>query len=296
MSIFNYEKRQKLISEFLNTLSGVEVEDREIIIRKGNLTFVAHMFQTNIDIFLSDCFQCPLDCNKSVELYVGKTHLDETNIDELEVEDLLLLSQIKDIVGEEFPVDSESLQNKLKTRICVLNFGLVGFDQVGKSTIFELVPGKAKKNPNLIQTYKKEITTFSPLKVNIYDYGTEIMENLTSKSPAPLLLEKLRNFYLYIVVTDSTPQNVTNTKQILIPKLKKLSPYAAIIVIANMQDLPGILSPDLVEKIIGERTYPLSALDLESNEFFSKLLNEIILLRRDQMQEFECPFLDETLD
>jgi hypothetical protein len=140
----------------------------------------------------------------------------------------------------------------------------------------------------------KEIVSFAPLLIKVYDYGKEIMENLASKSPAPLLLDNLRNFYLFIIVTDSTPQNVSATKNQILPKLKKVSPFAAKIVTANKSDQPNRLSADLIETILGERTYPLSALNPDSTDFFNKLLNEIILLRQEQMQEYNCPFLDLT--
>ena len=282
------------MNDYFKTLKDIEVKDRTIVIPKENLVFQFHMFQTNFDVCLTECFQCPLDCNKSIEIYLGKARLEGENVSDLEKEDLLLLSQIKDILNDNLPVECESLQLKLQRKIHVLNFALIGFDQVGKSTLFEMIPGKPKKIVHLLHSYKKENTLFSPLKINIYDYGKEIMENLASKSPAPLLFETLRNFYLFIVVTDSTPQNVTVTKQKILPKLKKASPFAAIIVIANKQDQPNRLSADLIEKILGERTYPLSATNPESKEFFLKLINEVILLRQEQMQEYNCIFLEET--
>ena len=292
MSIYNFQKRQELLIKYLQTLNDTEVTDRKIIIRKDKLIFQFHMFQTNIQVFLPECFECPLDCNKYFEFYLGKAQLNGENNTELQKEDRLLLAHVRDILEDKLPLESDSIQNKLRHKIFLLNFAFVGFDQVGKTTLFELFSGKVSKISDLLNTYKKEIVSFLPLKINIYDYGGEIMDNLASKSPAPLLTDKLRNFYLYIIVTDSSPQNVTATKQKLLPKLKKLSPYAAVIVIANKQDLPKRLSAQLIENILGERTYPLTAIDHESNDFFMNLINEIILLRREQMQEYNCPFLE----
>ncbi len=281
------------MNKFLKTLNDIEVKDREIIIQKEGFVFQFHMFQINIVVSLKECFHCPLDCNKFMELYFARVNLENENITELEEEDLLFLAQIKNISNNQLPLERESLQLKLKSKIFVLNFGLIGIDQVGKTTLFEIIPGKPMRIEYLINTYKKEIKGFPPFKIYLYDYGTPVMENLASTSPAPLLNEKLKNFYLYIVVTDSTPQNVTTTKQQILPKLKKLSPHAAIIIIANKQDQSGRLSPDLVQTILGERTYPLSALNPENKHFFKKLLNEIILLRIEQLKEYKCPFLDE---
>ena len=291
MSIQNAKKRQRLISQFLRKLN-VDVEDRNVIIRKEDLVFRFHMFQTNIEVSLPECFQCPLDCNKFVELYLGKTELEGENISDLEKEDLLLLAHIKDIVNDNFPVENEVLISKIKRKIHVLNFGLIGYDQVGKTTLFEMIPGKPRKVENLIQTYMKEIHTFSPLFIRVYDYGTQIMENLTSKSPAPLLLQKLKHYYLYIVVTDSSSQDVMAIKSNILPKLKRLSPYAAIMVIANKQDQPDRISAQLIQKILDTRAYPVSALKPDSEEFFNKLLNEVIILRQEQMREYNCPFLE----
>ena len=261
------------------------------MLKKERIALCFHLFQRSIDICLSECFKCALDCNKSMELYLEKPPALDIDVTELESEDLVLLAQIKDIAEDILPFNSEDIQERIQRRLHVLNFGLIGFDQVGKTTLFELLPGTPKKVGELLNTYTKEITSFLPLKVRVYDYGNPPMENLASNAPVPLLLEKLKHFYLFIIVTDSSAQNVMATKRFLIPKLKKISPYAAFIVLANKQDLLNRLSVSLVETILGERTYPISAINPESRDFFNNLLNETILLRQEQMREFNCPFL-----
>jgi GTPase SAR1 family protein len=286
----NLKRREKLIGDYLKLLN-IKVENREVILQKENITFHFHLFQRSIETYLSECSQCTLDCNKSLELYLEAPPALDLDVTELESEDLVLLAQIKKIAEDLLPLSIEDIQERIKRRLHVLNFGLIGFDQVGKTTLFELLPGKPKKVGELLNTYTKEITSFPPLKVKVYDYGNPLMENLASNSPAPLLLEKLRRFYMFIIVSDSSAQDIMAIKQFLIPKLKKMSPYAAFIVLANKQDLPNRLSTSLIETILGERTYPISAIKLESKDFFNNLINEIILLRQDQIREFKCPFL-----
>lgn len=290
----SYKKRQQLMTKYLELYPELEIKDTSIICRKDPFIFKFHFFQTNIEIYLVKCYHCPLDCNKRLEVFINSTELEDFSHIELEHEDMLLLAQIKAIVNDQFPIDRHILLKKLKRRVLILNFGLIGCDQVGKTTLFEIIPGKIKPAEDLIQSNKKEINSFPPLKVNLFDYSATIMANLASSSPAPLLRDKLRDFYLYIIVTDSSPQNVATTNQLLIPKLQKLSPYAAIIIIANKQDLPQHLSTEIIERIFGKRTYPLTALSQEAEENFLKILNEIILLRREQMQEYNCPFLTES--
>jgi len=285
----NLNKREKLIREYLKSFD-IKVGDREILIQKGNITFRFYMFQRNVDIFLSKCFQCPLDCKKSLEFYLENSRLKGPDQTELEEEDILLLAQIKDISEDNFPFSREEIQDRIKRVLHGLNFGLIGFDQVGKTTLFEMIPGKPKKVLQLLNTYTKEITSFPPLKVRIYDFGNPVIENL-ALNPAPLLSERLKQFYLFIIVTDSSPQNITAIKHLLLPKLKRVAPYAAFLTIANKQDLPNRLSTDLIEKILCTHTYPLCAIAPESKDFFINLLNEIILLRQEQLQEFNCPFL-----
>jgi len=292
VNLYNFEKRQKLLTKYLQTIENIKVQNREITFQKGFLIFQFHMFQTNIVISLSQCFQCPIDCNKFIEVYLEETNLPEELPSELTKEDLLLLAQIKKIQHDQFPFNFERVQNRLHNQIFLLNFAFIGFDQVGKTTLFEIVPGAPIKVDTLINTYRKEILSFPPLRINLYDFGKEVMENLASPSPAPLLLSTLRNFYLYIIVTDSTPRNTTLTKQMFLPKLKKLSPYAAFMIIANKQDLPHALSVELIENIFQERTFSLSALDPSKKDFFLNLLHEIILLRKEQMEEYHCPFLE----
>ncbi len=281
------------MTAYLKTLN-VELDNRTIIFHHNSgLIFQFHMFQTNIEVYLSECYQCPLDCNKNIEFFLGKSSIEINGANELTFEDLLLLANIREISQDNLPVESATLKDKLRNKIHSMNFGLIGFDLVGKTTLFELIPGKQKKVTELIHSYVKEILSFFPLQVKIYDYGTPIMENLVNNAPAPMLLDKLRHFYLYIVVTDSSPQNVMATKDKILPKIKKASPYAAIIIIANKQDLPNRLSTALIEKIIGENTYPFSAINSDAKDNFIKLLNEIILLRLEQKQEYYCPFLKE---
>lgn len=294
MNSENLKRREKLIRDYLKSLD-IKTENREVLLQKERITFRFHLFQRSIEILLSECSQCTLDCNKSLELYLETPPALDIDITELESEDLVLLAQIKDIAEDNLPLSNEEIQERIRRRLHVLNFGLIGFDQVGKTTLFELLPGKPKKVGELLNTFTKEITSFPPLKVKVYDYGNHLMENLASNSPAPLLLEKLRHFYMFIIVTDSSAQNIMATKRFLIPKLKKMSPYAAFIVLANKQDLPNRLSTPLIETILGERTYPISAIKPESLDFFNNLFNEIILLRQDQMREFKCPFLRSEL-
>ncbi len=280
--------------QFLKNL-GVEVEGRRIIIRRTPFIFQFHMFQTNINLSYPECFECPLDCNKFLELFLGETPLRIEMDTQLEPEDLLLLAHIKDISEENYPLDIEALKKKLNSKLHILKFGLIGSDQVGKTSIFELIPTPSKKAGELLHSYFKEITSFPPLRTKIYDYGTQVMDNFISKSPAPLLAEKLKHFYLYLIVTDSTSHDVMTIKTKILPKLKRLSPYAAIIVIANKQDLPERLSAPLIERILGAQTYPLSVPTAESQEFLNQLLNDVILLRIEQMREFNCPFVDRDL-
>ena len=80
-------------------------------------------------------------------------------------------------------------------------------------------------------------------------------------------------------------------KQELIPKLKEISPHALIICLANKQDLPNRLKSSTVENILNERAYDFIATDEKFRETIANIMFETILLRIEQIEEFECPYL-----
>jgi small GTP-binding protein len=76
-----------------------------------------------------------------------------------------------------------------------------------------------------------------------------------------------------VVVTDSTPVNVLQTKQ-LIEWAKRLTEDddANIIAIANKQDLPGAMTPDRVSNVLGIPAYPMTATDPGNKEKMYQIL------------------------
>jgi ADP-ribosylation factor protein 6 len=81
-----------------------------------------------------------------------------------------------------------------------------------------------------------------------------------------------------IVVTDSTPVNVLQTKQ-LIEWAKKITEDddSKIIAIANKQDLDGAMTPERVSNILGVPAYPLVATDpANQDKIFDVLKNQLL--------------------
>ena len=81
----------------------------------------------------------------------------------------------------------------------------------------------------------------------------------------------LRGAGLTVVVTDSTEENVQNTKNIV----ERFSRHfgAKVIAIANKQDLPGALTAKQVEeKLGGIKTYGMSALRPELRARMQQIL------------------------
>ncbi|MHA1507322.1 MAG: hypothetical protein ACTSO6_01305 [Promethearchaeota archaeon] len=92
---------------------------------------------------------------------------------------------------------------------------------------------------------------------------------------------------ILFVVTDSTPRNVINSRELIKFATHFVDRECPIIAIANKQDLTkknGIMSPERVEEILQIKTYGLTAINpSERNKLLDimrKELNQVVLRRR----------------
>lgn len=80
---------------------------------------------------------------------------------------------------------------------------------------------------------------------------------------------------LIVTVTDSTPQNVLQTKQIVDMIARKRN--TRIIAIANKQDAEGHMSSSRVENILQVPTYPMVAIEEKNKEDLHLILLEELI-------------------
>lgn len=77
------------------------------------------------------------------------------------------------------------------------------------------------------------------------------------------------------MVTDSTLENVLNSKDI-VDLIRRKEIVAEVVAIANKQELLGALSPALVQRILGVKTYGMVSIDTENRETLLTSRNSLL--------------------
>lgn len=149
----------------------------------------------------------------------------------------------------------------IKNKICI-----IGETGVGKTSLLSLLQGKEvsnERNPTVgLEINTTSLNSYG--KVSIWDFGGQNRYKFMWK-------DFLRGAGLAVIVTDSTEENVSKSKEIC----ERFSRYttAKIIAIANKQDLPDVLSEAEVEnKLGGIKTYGMSAIRPELRERMHDIL------------------------
>ncbi len=142
---------------------------------------------------------------------------------------------------------------------------IIGESGVGKSSLLKLLSGEEVSNersPTIGLNINTRILG-SYGKVSIWDFGGQNRFRFMWK-------DFLRGAGLAVLVTDSTEKNISKCKEIF----ERFSRHirAKIIVIANKQDLPNVLTEDEVEKRLGVKTYGMSAIRPELRQRMKAIL------------------------
>jgi len=154
--------------------------------------------------------------------------------------------------------------------MATIKTSFIGYPTVGKSTLISLLKGKVPDltyNPTMLINF--ESIKFGEHEIKLMDIGGQ-------SSFEPYWEEFVKNSQLNVVVTDSRPKNVLQTKMI-IEKLRRVS-SARIIAIANKQDIEGHMEAKRVENVLGVRTYPMVGIDPKNRDkLYYILLRELLI-------------------
>ena len=155
----------------------------------------------------------------------------------------------------------------------------IGFPRVGKSTLLKMVMGAT---PPL--DYKPTIG----LDLGTVKFGDNvsgvIWDLAGQENFQPLWDSFLEGAHLIVTVTDSTPKNVLQTKQIVDMIARKRN--TRIIAIANKQDVDGHMSATRVENVLQVPTYPMVALEEKNKDnFYFTLVEELINATESEEEE-----------
>lgn len=148
---------------------------------------------------------------------------------------------------------------------------IIGDGGVGKTTILKLIMGEKTISPYL-PTVGVDVKEFSNAVKNmnliLWDFSGQ-----------PQFRKLWRPFldgtHIAILVTDSTPKNIEETKNIY-QLIKEEKPEMNFILIANKQDLPDATAPETIGKYLGITAHGLVAIDPNYRKKILEIIREKI--------------------
>ncbi|MHA1924571.1 MAG: ADP-ribosylation factor-like protein [Candidatus Thorarchaeota archaeon] len=173
----------------------------------------------------------------------------------------MLQSGLQTTLNEyEFVIES-SIITKLK-------IALVGEGGVGKTTTLHLLLGDTPPT-QYVPTIALNLETVENIRFGNYSL---VLWDFAGQER----FRKLWRFYFHgadviFLVCDSSLRNVIISKDIL-KLIRRDAPKVPLFAIANKQDKPNVMKPEVVQKILGVPTYPMVAIDKNRRDEMLRIL------------------------
>ncbi|TXT65516.1 MAG: Small GTP-binding domain protein, Rab-/Arf-domain signature [Promethearchaeota archaeon] len=166
-----------------------------------------------------------------------------------------------------------------------IKVSIIGFPAVGKTTMTKMLAQK-ETTKKYVPTAGFDLKTvkFGPYKLKIWDFGGQ--KNYLKK----YLEDFVVGSDLIFIVTDSTPKNVLNSRQLIDYAKEIMEEECPIIAIANKQDLckkDGRMNHNRVADLLHTKTIGLTAIDSDERIRLMKTIeNELeqVLERRNRKE------------
>lgn len=155
-----------------------------------------------------------------------------------------------------------------------IKISLVGSSGVGKTTIFKLIKGEdapTRHDPTIFVDIGGVKTKIGEYKIplRIWDFGGQdqfkkAWDRLVQASD------------ILLVILDSSIVNILKTRKDLLRLMENTAKNTQVIGIANKQDLPGAAKPELINRVLGFKTYGLVGIDPSNRRYLLEILKEAI--------------------
>ena len=164
----------------------------------------------------------------------------------------------------------------------LVKISIIGHPATGKTTILKLLSDNLEKKDRLYiptQGFDLKTVKFDQMALRVWDFGGQT-------SYLTYLDDYLVGSDLVLVVTDSSPRNVLNSRRFIEFTSNIVEKDCPIIAIANKQDLCkeyGRMEAKRVEDILKVKTYGLTAIESSERkkliDIIKKELNQVFIRR-----------------